>query len=138
MSKLKELYIKYKEIFWYLVIGALTTLVNIGAYFVFAHPLSISVTVSTILAWFVSVTFAYVTNKIIVFESKKATFKLLVAEIVLFFASRLATGVLDTAIMFIFAEKLGFNDIVIKIASNIIVIVLNYILSKLLVFRKKK
>ena len=138
MSKIKELYIKYREIFWYLVIGGLTTLVNILAYYVFAHPLSLSVTISTVLAWFVSVVFAYVANKIVVFESKTSSFKLLVLEIVLFFASRLATGALDTAIMFIFADKLAFNDIVVKIISNIIIIILNYILSKLLVFRKRK
>lgn len=137
MSKIKELYIKYKEIFWYLVIGGLTTLVNIFAYFIFAHPLSLDVLPSTVLAWFVSVVFAYVSNKIIVFESKTRTFKLLLIEIILFFASRIATGALDTAIMFIFAEKLLLNDIVVKIVSNIVVIILNYILSKLLVFRKR-
>ena len=134
--KICELYKKYREIFWYLVFGVLTTLVNVGAYYLFAHPLSLSVALSTALAWLISVIFAFVTNKLFVFGSKSS--KRLLYEIIAFFGARLATGALDFALMLIFVEVLGAPDLLMKIISNIVVIILNFVLSKIIVFRRQK
>jgi putative flippase GtrA len=134
--KFGSLYKKYREIFWYLVFGVLTTLVNIVSYYIFAHPLSLGVGPSTALAWVASVIFAFVTNKIIVFRAKGRG-KLLY-ELITFFASRLATFALDLGAMMLFVTVLGANDMLIKILSNIVVIILNFVLSKIIVFRRGK
>lgn len=129
---------KYKEIILYLVVGGLTTLINVASYWIFAHPVSLNTVISTVLAWFVSVLFAFFANKIIVFESKSYEKKVFAKEMLLFFASRAATGALDVAIMYVFVDLLLFNDVVMKIVSNVIIIILNYVISKFLVFGKKK
>ena len=129
---------KYKEIILYLIVGGLTTLINVVSYWIFAHPVLLNTVISTVLAWFVSVLFAFFANKIVVFESKSYEKRIFVKEMLLFFVSRVATGALDAAIMYIFVDLLLFNDLVMKIISNIVIIILNYIISKFLVFGKKK
>lgn len=129
---------KYKEIILYLIVGGLTTLINVVSYWIFAHPVLLNTVISTVLAWFVSVLFAFFANKIVVFESKSYEKRIFVKEMLLFFVSRAATGALDVAIMYIFVDLLLFNDLVMKIISNIVIIILNYIISKFLVFGKKK
>lgn len=129
---------KYKEIILYLVVGGLTTLINVAAYWIFAHPVSLNTVISTVLAWFVSVLFAFFANKIFVFGSKSYEKKIFAKEMLLFFVSRAATGALDVAIMYVFVDLLLFNDVVMKIISNVIIIILNYVISKFLVFGKKK
>ena len=122
-----------REIFLYVFFGALTTLINVVAYWVLYYSMSISNTVSTIISWILSVVFAYVTNKLWVFEKgNKSTLK----EAAEFFLSRISTGVLDLLIMYVFVELLYFEGGIIKIVSNVLVIVLNYLLSKLFVFKK--
>lgn len=140
MKKIIDLFKKYKEIILYLIIGGLTTLVNILAYWVFANPLNLHTVLSNILAWVISVLFAYFTNKIFVFESKSFKRDIFLKEFVLFFLSRATTGLIDTGIMYLFIDRLGFTEyeMWIKVASNVIVIILNYVFSKLIVFRKKK
>ena len=138
MKHIAELLRKYKEMILYLVVGALTTLINVVAYWIFAHPVSLDTVISTVLAWFLSVLFAFFANKIIVFESKSYEKKLFIKEIILFFASRALTGALDVAIMYITVDLLSFNDLVMKIVSNVIIVILNYVISKFLVFGKKK
>lgn len=133
MSKLCEIFKKHKQVILYLVFGVLTTAVNVVSYFALAHPLSLGTLWSTVLAWLVSVIFAFVTNKIFVFE--KRSLSGIFYEIATFFASRLFTGALDTVIMLVFVDILSANDILIKIISNIVVIILNFVLSKLITFR---
>lgn len=132
------LYVKYKEVILYSVFGGLTTLVNIVSYAVFARILNMDTVTGTSVAWLISVIFAYITNKIFVFESKTNTFALLVKECVSFFGCRLATGVMDVAIMYLSVDLLHFNDIVMKIVSNVFVVILNYIFSKLFIFRREE
>ena len=122
-----------REIFWYVFFGALTTLINIVAYWMLYYVISASNTMSTIIAWVLSVIFAYITNKLWVFEKgDKSTLK----EAAEFFIARLSTGILDLFVMYVFVELLLFEGGIIKILSNVIVVVLNYLLSKLFVFRK--
>lgn len=132
------LFAKYKDIIPYAFFGVLTTVVNMVVYWVAAHPLGLSVMVSTVIAWIAAVLFAYVTNRKWVFHSQAKGTKEIVQEIVSFFACRLATGVVDWACMFIFVDLLHFNDVIIKAAANVLVIILNYVASKLVIFKHKK
>ena len=134
----KELFKKYKDVIAYLFFGGVTTLVNIVVYYLCAHVIKLSTVPSTIIAWIVAVLVAYITNRKWVFHSKVKTFKEIFHEMMTFFECRIATGVLDLLIMYVFVDVLKLNDLVIKILSNIIVIILNYVLSKLIVFKKRK
>ena len=135
---LSELLQRYKSQILYLFFGGCTTLVNIIVYAVCAHMAALSTASSTVIAWGVSVLFAYLTNRTWVFESRARTAPDILRELWSFVLCRLATGALDLAIMYLCVERLGLPDIPIKILSNLLVIVLNYIAGKLIVFSKPK
>ncbi len=138
MIRITELIKKYKNIILYLFFGVCTTLINIIAYWVMAHPMQLSVMLSTIVAWILAVLFAYITNRKWVFYSGAIKKKEILREIVSFFSCRLITGVVDWICMFVFVDYLKLNDIIIKFIANIVVIILNYIASKVIIFKKKK
>lgn len=138
MNKLKELYLKYKEVINYLIFGVLTTLVNILGYAFLAKVLKINYMVSNVTALMVSIIFAYITNKIFVFESKKTGIKDVLKELVSFFACRGVTAIMDIALMYVTVSMLHFNDMLMKVVVNVLVIVLNYVFSKLFVFKNKE
>ncbi len=133
---IREYWDKYKDVIFYLVFGVLTTVVNIVTYWVCVHILGTSVMVGTILAWVLAVFFAYITNRSLVFHSSASGTDEIMKEITSFFACRIGTGVVDWVIMLVFVTILHFNDMIIKMLANIIVIVLNYILSKFVIFKK--
>ena len=133
---LKNLIVKYKHIISYLFFGVCTTAVNLIVYYVSAHSLQMSTGVSTVIAWVLAVLFAFITNKLWVFDCKSWERKVVTKEIASFFACRAATGVLDLVIMLVSVDVLHWNDFVMKIISNILVIILNYVASKLVIFRK--
>lgn len=128
---------RFREIILYLIFGVLTTAANIAVYFICSRFLYLEVIGSNITAWLLSVLFAYLTNRKFVFKSKTEGFSSVLKECMNFFLGRLGTGILDTVIMFVSVDLLAFNDVIMKVLSNIIVIVLNYLISKLLVFRTK-
>ena len=132
---MQQLWNRYKEVILYLVFGVCTTLVNIIVYYVCAHPLAMKTVPGTCVAWAVSVLFAYITNKIWGFESRSGGFKETMREMISFVSCRIATGVLDLAIMYLFVDVLHLPDMWIKIASNVVVVILNYVASKLLIFK---
>ena len=138
MEKISALFKKYKEVILYLVFGGATTAVNIVCYFLLYNVFSVSNVISTIISQIVAIVFAFVTNKIYVFESKTNTRKEAAKEMVSFFFFRFLTGVLDLSIMYIAVDRLGMWGMLWKVISNIIVIILNYIASKLVVFKKGK
>ena len=121
-----------KELFWYVVFGTLTTIVNIVVYFALEY-VGVNYIISNIIAWFLSVLFAYVTNRIWVFESKSPD---ILKEMVLFFSGRIFSGVLDTALLYLFVDILTLGNTFSKIAVEIIITILNYLLSKLIVFKE--
>ncbi len=127
---------RYREIVLYLFFGVCSTIINIVAYYVCAHPLQLGTVVSTCLAWLIAVICAYTTNKLWVFESRLTERHAIWKEMFSFFTCRVLTGLLDLAIMYVCVDMLKLQDIVIKTASNVIVIVLNYLASKLFIFRK--
>lgn len=136
---IKNIYLKYKEIINYLIFGVLTTIVSLVTYYLLVFTIlnpnnAIELQIANIISWITCVTFAYITNRKYVFNSKN---KNILKEITKFYSSRLTTLFLDMIIMFIFVTKLNLNDKIIKIIVQILIIILNYILSKLLVFKRK-
>lgn len=123
-----------KETFLYLIFGILTTIVNIVSFFLFNKLFNYKL--SNIIAFILAIVFAYITNKKYVFESKKEEKTEIIKEFIFFIGSRLFTFVLDMLLMVLFIEVLFMNVLISKIIANIFVIILNYILSKKLVFKK--
>ena len=138
MKKIKEIIIKYKEIINYLIFGVATTVVSIVSYFIFAKTFNINPIISNIISWFISVLFAYITNRKYVFESKTTGKKEIIKEMISFFSCRIFSGIIDTSIFTVMVEILKINDGIAKIVTQVIVIILNYVLSKLVTFRKKE
>ena len=138
INTIKGLYLEYKEIINYLIFGVLSTVVNFASYFIFAKLFHIDEVVSSGLSWFCAVLFAYITNKIFVFESKTKTVKAFIKEIMSFFACRVLSGILcDVGTFALMVKVLNINDIIAKIVTQIMVVILNYVLSKLVIFKKK-
>lgn len=139
MHNLKKLYKKYEEIINYLIIGGLTTLVSLIIYylcvFIFLNPNNlIELQIANIISWFISVTFAYITNRKFVFKSKEHN---ILKESIQFYLSRILTLFIDMLCMFLLVSLLKMNDKVIKLIVQIIIVILNYIISKFVVFHKK-
>lgn len=132
---MKEKINKYKDVIPYLFFGVCTTLVNMHVYWTCAHVFNLSVLISTVISWVLSVLFAYVTNRKYVFHSEVTSTKGIIKEISSFFSCRVLTGVVDLACMLIFTDILNVNDMLMKIVANVIVIILNYVASKLLIFK---
>lgn len=124
-----------KEVITYILAGVATTLVNWIVYFVFKN--FFSPTVSNIIAWALSVVFAYAVNSRFVFDAETVS---AVGEIKMFaefVLARVASGVIESISILVFVEKLMFNDLIIKILVSVFVIVFNYVVSKLWIFKRK-
>ena len=133
---MKQLLRKYRDVWLYLVFGALTTLVNFLGYYLLSGPLALATVPATCIAWALSVAFAYGTNRRWVFCSQEKTPAGILREMGSFVACRLLSGLLDVGIMFVFVDLLHGPDLLVKLLSNVIVILVNYIASKLLIFRR--
>ena len=134
---LKDLWKKYREPILYVFFGGCTTLVNIVSYYVADRWLGLGTLTANGLAWLLSVIFAYLTNRVWVFESKEKSPLGILREAGSFLGARVATGLMDEGIMYLFIDVLGGPKLPVKIFSNVLVIVLNYVLSKLFIFKKK-
>ena len=132
---MKNIFGKYKSVLMYLFFGVCTTGMNVVSYWLFYTFLSFSNVVSTILSWVISVLFAYITNKLWVFESRSFDKQVLLQEIPTFFGARLLSGVIDLGIMFVFVDILFSPAMVVKFISNVFVVIFNYIASKLVIFK---
>lgn len=133
-----DLFRKYKYFIAYVFFGILTTIINLLCYRFFYIVFKLPNVPSTILAWLFAVLFAFITNKLWVFESKSLDLKVTLAELFKFLLCRITTGVLDVFIMWLMVDKLNQNAMIWKLLSNVIVIILNYVASKLFVFMKKE
>lgn len=120
----------------YIFFGGLTTVVNWGVYFPLYNFLHVDATISTVIAWIVSVAFAFLTNKPFVFESRDWSRETVASELTKFVSARLLSGLLETACIFVFVTWMALDGNIIKIIVSVAVVILNYIFSKLLVFRK--
>ena len=144
MDKIKELYIKNKEIINYLIFGVLTTVVSLATKYLLLFTIldaknSVQLQIAVIISWIVACAFAYVTNRIWVFESKS---KKIILEMFKFFSSRLATLGLEMLIMFVFVTLLGLNTdmwvVIWTLVAQVLIIIMNYVLSKLVVLKIKR
>lgn len=144
MKKILEIYEKYKEVINYLIFGVLATVVNLGVKYlllftIFDASNAVELQVSVIISWVVACVFAYFTNRTFVFKSKS---KKILKEVISFFTARLITLGMEMLIMFIFITALKLNSdlwvVIWSVVSQAVVIVSNYIFSKLLIFKKKE
>ena len=141
MKKIKELYLKYEEIINYLIFGVLTTVVSVITYYIFANFLfqeknDITVQISNVLSWICAVIFAYTTNRKFVFKSK-STGKDKLKEIFNFFIARVSSLIIDMAMMFVLFSVMHIDDTISKIIVQFVVVIVNYVFSKLFVFKKE-
>lgn len=124
------------ELVAYLFAGVATTVVNYVVYFVATRYMGMGVMAGTWTAWVLAVAFGYVVNKVFVFHTHCETMGALVKEAFSFVTMRLVSLGMETVIMFVTVELLGFNDLVMKLLTNIVVIIANYVFSKLFIFKK--
>lgn len=133
MRKLLE---RYRSILLYIFFGGLTTLVNIVAYYLLSR-MGMPTVPATAAAWALSVAFAYVTNRRWVFDSKASAPGEIAREAFSFAVCRLLSGLMDIIIMCVCVDLLHWNDLLIKVISNVLVVIANYVASKLFVFRNR-
>ena len=144
MEKMIELIKKYRELISYIFFGGMTTAVNFAVYSLCVGPFSIEMTLSNAIAWVVAVIFAFVTNKLFVFRSAARGASALLYEALTFLSARVVSGVLEVFLPTLLvsigldARVFGIDGFVAKAVVSVAVILLNYIFSKLIVFRKKK
>ena len=136
IKKVWNLFLRYKEVILYLFFGGCTTVINIVTYGLLYGLMHVANVPSTIIAWVVSVLFAFYTNRRFVFESKQTGTAARWREFVSFFGCRVLTGALDVVIMALAVDVMGWNGLVWKVISNVLVIILNYIASKFFIFKK--
>ena len=137
LQKLRNLIVKYWDILSYLFFGGLTTVVNYLIYLPCYNLLHLSAAVSNVIAWVVAVAFAYLTNKPFVFKSHDWSMKTVGPELTKCVGCRIGSGLLETAIIFITVDCLSWNGNIWKLVTSVLVVILNYVASKLLVFRKE-
>ena len=133
---MKKLIEKYRDIISYLFFGVLTTAVNYVVYLPCFNLLGLGAAVSNVIAWAVSVAFAYLTNKPFVFKSHDWSAKVVLPELAKFVACRLGSGALETGMLLVCVDWLGWDGNVMKLITSVLVVILNYVGSKLLVFKK--
>lgn len=132
LTTIKSLYAKYGTILRYLIMGGLTTLVNIVVFWLCYHPLHQGWAVANWWSWLASVLFAFFTNRTIVFHSKRHSWLGFLAEMAAFFGLRIVSLGLDYLCMWLFIDLIGWGALIAKILTQVVVVVTNYIFSKLI------
>ena len=138
LNRFWPIYKKYKEILLYLFFGGLTFLVSVGSYIFFEFIIHMPPLITNLFSWILAVTFAYVTNRVWVFTDIAYGVWGITKEIIFFFTGRAATLILEEAILFIGITVLEFNSLSVKVIGQIIVIITNYFISKIIVFKTGK
>lgn len=132
---IKKLLLNYKEQILYIIFGVLTTVLNFLVYIIFTRVFEANFLISNAVAWFLAVIFAFITNKIYVFNSTDYNIKFIIKEFSEFTISRIFTGLLDIGLLYLFVSIIHMNDLISKIIIGIIITILNYVISKMYVFR---
>ena len=135
-----KIYKKYEELINYLIIGILTTIVSLVTYYLLTLTIldannKVYLQIANIISWLASVTFAYFTNRKYVFKVRN---KSNIKECLNFYISRISTLLIDMIIMYIFVSRLKFDNKIVKLIAQVVIIILNYILSKFIVFKSSK
>ena len=136
MKKIFDLIQKYYDILAYLFFGVLTTVLNYIIYLPCYNVLHLSASVSNVIAWVFAVVFAYLTNKPFVFRSYDWSAQTVIPEFTKFVGGRIASGVMETAIIFLTVDLLRWDGNIMKLVTNVLVVIMNYITSKFIAFRK--
>ena len=129
-------YKKNKEMLLYLFFGGLTFVVSVVTYGIFNVGIGLNELIANIISWIIAVTFAFFTNRIWVFAAPTNGAKEFIAQLISFFGGRVVTLVIEEVILLVFITWLSFPSMVIKIIAQVVVIILNYVISKLVVFKK--
>lgn len=138
LHKIFNIIKQHRSVISYLIFGVLTTIVNYAVYFPLYNFLNCSATISNCIAWVVAVAFAYLTNKAFVFKNHDWTPGNAIPEMLRFVGCRIGSGALETVFIFVTVDTLCWNGNFMKLLISVLVIVLNYIGSKLFVFRKRE
>ncbi len=134
-SNLNALFEKNREIILYLIFGGCAFIISVGSFIILTVFIRLNELIANIISWILAVCFAFLTNRNWVFQKKTATIRETGRQFVDFISSRILTLIIEEAIILIFITQMGLNSIAVKIIAQIIVIVLNYLLSKNFVFR---
>ena len=134
---LEPFYKKHKSVLLYLFFGGLTTVISIAVFWLFRGPLGLDALVANVISWLAAVLFAFLTNRVWVFASPTKTAGEFLRQMGSFYGGRVATLLIEEAILAVFITWLGLPDMPVKIAAQVVVIVLNYFISKLFVFKKR-
>lgn len=126
-----------KETILYIIFGVLTTVVNLVVYHFFSNIMKVNYLLSNSIAWIMSVIFAYMTNKLYVFKCKSVKIDIIIKEFAKFINCRLTSGIIEIILLFLLVDMLAVNDIISKLVIGVIVVILNFIFSKLFVFKKQ-
>ena len=126
---------KYKESIFYLIFGGLTFITNIITYTLCTRILNIDILISNCIAWIISVVFAYITNKFFVFNSSYINKDVIIEEFIKFMNCRLISGLSEVVLLFLFVDLLLMNDIVAKLIIGVLVALINFIFSKVFIFK---
>ncbi|ARW08769.1 Cell wall teichoic acid glycosylation protein [Bacillus atrophaeus] len=127
---------QYREMIMYIIMGIFTTAVNISSFYILVEILDTDYKTATVIAWILSVLFAYITNKIYVFQQKTSDMRSLMRELTAFFSVRLLSLGIDLGMMILLVSQFHTNETLAKILDNVVIVAVNYIASKWLVFKK--
>ena len=128
---------KHRELISYVFWGVMTTVVNYVSYTLLTEVMHIYYLTGTVIAWAVSVLFAYFVNKLFVFQSRDWAWRVALRELWQMVAARLFSLGLEMAIMWFFVDTLSCNHLLVKLAANVVVVIVNYVLSKFIIFKRK-
>lgn len=126
-------YARYKEQLLYLFFGALTTAVSIGVYALFTQVIPCDALIANVISWIFAVLFAFLTNRTWVFQAEGQSF---LRQLLTFYLGRVATLLVEEAMLFVFVKLLHMDGMVIKLIAQVVIVILNYVISKLFIFRK--
>lgn len=135
-QSIQNLVKKNRDVLTYLIFGVLTTVVNYVVYLPVYNWLGLSAAVSNMIAWVAAVAFAFLTNKPFVFQSHDWSRQVVLPELSKFVGCRVASGVMETVILFLTVDLLHWNGNIWKLVTQVLVVILNYVASKLIVFKK--
>lgn len=133
---MENLFQKYRDFIAYAFFGICTTLVNVAAYYFCVHIIRLPTVPGTVIAWFLAVLFAYMTNRKWVFKSTAVGPRQIIRECLAFLICRMITGIFDITVMYVTVDLLLLNDLLMKAISNVVVILINYVASKWIIFEK--
>lgn len=136
MYILRPIYLRYKEVILYLFFGGVTFVISIASY-IFLEKIGLPILIANLFSWILAVLFAYITNRIWVFDNSATGIGNICKECLLFFSGRVATLIIEELILYVGIALMGINSMLVKVVGQIIVIVSNYFISKILVFTNK-